>query len=920
MENNYIKEDYKNLQNFVENEISNINLIKEIMKIFLKDISIIKEDILTTPEIQNGPFYFLNQLLKNLVSNIKNNIVELNDFINSIDNLINSFKFAADKKINIINEIESNLLESKNNFINKKIEYLNLIKESEKKEKNEKKIFFTKKKENINNKEISSKKDENIFKSSMKENYNLLYQYEINKMKEIIEENKTKYNDIFKEIGAISTSLKLSIKDCLIKFSKNITNFSEFFNVLSKDLMTNVGSINNEENIPLKAKFTFSFEELSINEKLEDKEINNEKRKLFNFFNKRKTVTLFSKINLNNNKSDILSRYDSEKGFEDKIEKFNKEFMDNIIKTLVGENELKSKDFIDLCNILAINKSKQDNIYADIFLNKIKKYYKHRVITLKNKNNFIHLSNIMNILCLNYKTNNNILMLIIEVSQMIKYKSEYVYKIIQRKNEFFSTKTLWQQLIDYDLINDLNEFVDDLINNNERKSIKEDKEDKKIYELLDLNKKIVNYKKLNNSQKKELVQYGKKKICNILSKSILGMCCFLVPEKVINEIIVFYGIQFKFEYELKCYLKNIMLIKNIKIRNNIKYCPDKEEITNNKIICISSIAKFYQIKDYSLFLRLNKELYPNLRKNIFLNLLSDEKLSINSHLLLWKEYLKIEKFKKEFKYKDIKELIYISPDKDTINEELGESKNINVIEKDLLRTKFISQNKDKLKILKTILISFLFLFPKIGYCQGMHYIVSFLYQILDYNEEETFYYFCGFELNTKYHEIFEDDFNTLKTYCNVFEKILNINWPEIHYKFIDCHILPNLYLFSWFITIFSDYAYIFDKNNLPKFSFFIFEKFIIEGWSVIFNIGFTILEYCQYKLLSLDKDKLMFYIMNILDKEDIIKNENFETIKRLYMKNSKFINEFSINTLIEITKYEEKNKNLNENIDLMGKY
>ena len=398
------------------------------------------------------------------------------------------------------------------------------------------------------------------------------------------------------------------------------------------------------------------------------------------------------------------------------------------------------------------------------------------------------------------------------------------------------------------------------------------------------------------------------------------MCCFLVPEKVINEIIVFYGIQFKFEYELKCYLKNIMLIKNIKIRNNIKYCPDKEEITNNKIICISSIAKFYQIKDYSLFLRLNKELYPNLRKNIFLNLLSDEKLSINSHLLLWKEYLKIEKFKKEFKYKDIKELIYISPDKDTINEELGESKNINVIEKDLLRTKFISQNKDKLKILKTILISFLFLFPKIGYCQGMHYIVSFLYQILDYNEEETFYYFCGFELNTKYHEIFEDDFNTLKTYCNVFEKILNINWPEIHYKFIDCHILPNLYLFSWFITIFSDYAYIFDKNNLPKFSFFIFEKFIIEGWSVIFNIGFTILEYCHDKLLSLDKEKLMFYIMNILDKEDIIKNENFETIKRLYMKNSKFINEFSINTLIEITKYEEKNKNLNENIDLMGKY
>ena len=147
-------------------------------------------------------------------------------------------------------------------------------------------------------------------------------------------------------------------------------------------------------------------------------------------------------------------------------------------------------------------------------------------------------------------------------------------------------------------------------------------------------------------------------------------------------------------------------------------------------------------------------------------------------------------------------------------------------------------------------------------------MVAFLYQLLDYNEEETFYYFCGFILHTKYHELFEDDFNTLKTFFNAFEKILNINWPEIYYKFIDSQIEPGFYLSSWFTTLFSDNADIFDKNNLPKFSFFIINKFIIEGWSVIFNCEFTILEYYYDQLLKLDKDSLLSFIMNILDKEN----------------------------------------------------
>ena len=303
---------------------------------------------------------------------------------------------------------------------------------------------------------------------------------------------------------------------------------------------------------------------------------------------------------------------------------------------------------------------------------------------------------------------------------------------------------------------------------------------------------------------------------------------------------------------------------------------------------------------------------------MFIDLLLDNNLSIDSHILLWKEYLEIDKLKKKFKYKDIKEVIYISLDKEEINEEIREEKNIMVIQKDLLRTKFLFEHKEHFNKFKSILISFIFLFPKIGYCQGMHYIVQFLFQILNYDEEETFYFFCAILLNTKYHEIFEDDFDTLKRFFQIFEKILNIKRPEIYYKFMDCKIITNTYLSAWFITLFTETITIFDKNNIPKFAFFVIEKFIIEGWSAIFNCGFTLLEYCYDKIMLLEQEKLLYFIMNIFETEEILKNENFEKARVLYLKNSKFLNEFYIDKLIDITKFEEKNQYLNEIIDIIG--
>ena len=134
---------------------------------------------------------------------------------------------------------------------------------------------------------------------------------------------------------------------------------------------------------------------------------------------------------------------------------------------------------------------------------------------------------------------------------------------------------------------------------------------------------------------------------------------------------------------------------------------------------------------------------------------------------------------------------------------------------------------------------------------------------------------------------------------------------------MDNDLVTNSYSSSWFITLFTDNVFIFDKNNPPKFVFFIIEKFIIEGWSAIFNCGFTLIEYCYDKIMSLEKENLMTYVMNILNKEEILKDENYEIAKELYLKNSILINEFFIEKLIEITKFEENNKFFNEASNLL---
>ena len=97
-----------------------------------------------------------------------------------------------------------------------------------------------------------------------------------------------------------------------------------------------------------------------------------------------------------------------------------------------------------------------------------------------------------------------------------------------------------------------------------KEEIKKTANDKKTNYIINLglDKKINKYNSFNDKQKKELEQNSYEKICLILSKGIVSMCSFLVPESTINNIIKLYNDKFNFSKSTLAYFQNILYINN----------------------------------------------------------------------------------------------------------------------------------------------------------------------------------------------------------------------------------------------------------------------------------------------------------------------------------------------------------------------
>ena len=204
---------------------------------------------------------------------------------------------------------------------------------------------------------------------------------------------------------------------------------------------------------------------------------------------------------------------------------------------------------------------------------------------------------------------------------------------------------------------------------------------------------------------------------------------------------------------------------------------------------------------------------------------------------------------------------------------------LETIQLDVVRT-FFEENQDLMREkIKNILLCLSEVYPKVGYCQGMHHICQFLLEITNNKENDAFNIFSAIISKTSYEQIVIDDFKLMKKFFYVFDRLINIYLPDLYVINKSNNIGACFYISPWFITLFT-MRY---QKNQTKILLRIFDMFILDGWICIVRIGLIMLKYYQNDLVKMKYEELLQFLINELkDKYDFFGNYNYDKFMEMY--------------------------------------
>ena len=788
--------------------------------------------------------------------------------------------------------------------------------------------------ENINN-------DDFIKIKSQRDNAAQVYQYEVNQTNQLYNLYNQQYRNIQQKLLANEESRMSFIKDCMHKSSMYINDFQK----LQNELIENIKSLNSKININneierIKKNFKFSiYGERFIKEEF----------KPYISLNK-------NHLNNENNFQIINSRLDN--NLEANSEN---NFLSSFIKQICSEKEVDVSYISKIMNIIY-----EDNNFSKEFVDYFISVKKSPFFILLNMNNLLHLSNILNTISLNYdKSNKDVFTVnfaIIFLSQKTycyipEKKEKYYLCAILSQNKFYLTKTFWAELIEDKLIKKLEEHVEhlmkiDIIRQEEESSAQKimkgffnlknsiydalnleennNNTQKYLLEQIGISKKIIGYKKLPEFKKPYLDQFAQNEINNILKEFIIHISNFnLKNENAINMIIEiatklklsnekmsYYASSIEaWSYSIKKRLPLQKINPQIKVKIKdlkekridliLSKYPIKEKISEikeeQKLLIVIESAKFLPLNNQINIFLLSKYYYKNARKEIFKDFLDRKNLSLNEKIKIWYCLLKITETKKKYNYKEIIEKIKNDKTKSLIPNNVLE-----IIKLDVRRTSFKNNIEENKELLSNILKGIAFIKPKLNYCQGMNFIASFIFHLLE-NEEESFYLMTSIVEQTEFSSIFMEDLQRLKTFFFIFDKLINIYVPEVYQVFNSSNVTVDYFCPPWFLTLFSNTVHFIDKDNAPKVILKIWDDFFLKGWKALMITGLSIIKNFENELIKLKYDEILHFLVNNILKSQFFQNDFYDEYIRLSRKELKLSKKIILN-LTTLYQYEKKDK------------
>ena len=667
--------------------------------------------------------------------------------------------------------------------------------------------------------------------------------------------------------------------------------------------------------------------------------INNNKKFTNNNFGK----LSINEINLNNS---MLIEYNQRFfEFDKNSEKMALDQNDSLVyKNLFDNNPLNVNHKLFS---LFENKLRNDSKFATTILDKMLcEYFQTKIYhQFKNKDQFYRVSQVLTDICMNkdlanYSSPNfDINFVIIYIAERgffldEKNKRKYLCSVLGEKGNIFKEKEFWKNLLIFKINSSIKKLTDkemkeDLKEKNKKKS----KVQGAVKFLIDIGTKgsAKQAKKLKKIKEKKEKELRYKALISILKEFVSHFPNFNLDMPICNDIVMEIGTEYNLEKDEIMYLisfinSNMYCIKN----NNMKQKPKSKYLINkindsknikqkHLLLILNCCFMFLYPKDYINLIRVNKFFKNMSEKTIFKHIFlkSDNSplcinlFDVNKHIELWLYYLKYNK----------KSLIYGEQRKKILEEKLV-TQFIDIINLDVDRTFFDTNQDENRQKLKNILMTLSICNPNIGYCQGMSFIGQFLLVITKYDEERSFDVFSALITKANYGNLMIDNFEQMKKYFYVFERLINIYLPDLDIILKKNNVSASYYITPWFITLFTNSF----CTNHTKLLMRIFDMFVFDGWICIIRIGLLLLKHYQSFLIEMKFEEILQFLINELkEKYDFFNNSNYDKFIELYheMKIPKGLvinieNEYELNKKVEKIKQnylESNSSDLSSNDD-----
>ena len=824
----------------------------------------------------------------------------------SINNVYKSFESFIDNSHNFMLSMENDLLKPLDDFIDNQLNFYN-------KNLNKMKYIYN---DYLNNKSILDNSKNNYYHSSYESN-----QSDVKEIKNSIFRGENDVNtkrDNFIRNKMIARNDEFIYKYEVVKYNKNIAEYNDEYNLLIDNILnlekTKVHFVNSLLNKFKKylndyVKMINNF----INEidKFSSKEIGDQEIKL-----QSKYFTKYRDEKKDKKESRIPKiNYMSYQSYLDKY-KPNNEQLSSLKDTIINprlkldENALNNmmKEFVN--NLLEENDIGQEKV-ANIFellyypnydagkklLNYLNEKRGMSSIVFLNLKNLEYLANILGFISLHendvFKEQFELNLKIIFIAERIFYKkkitNDKIYlSALLSKNRYYRTKQFWRNIVELKLANKLDDHIDRLKNLKIKDKQKKGRfsnwfysdSKKSFLAKTRIVKLIKNYDSLDSEQIELIEKMASQEMQTIIRENIPIFANFNFPSELCLDLIAELTEEYRVGKDNIKFFVTYFNVSNYTIRklipnekgNSINIYKQFVSISeiNKKLKLFKNIVPFLNFKDYNNLLLCSKLFHKKLSKTIYKYILKQKNLSPKIRLSIWHNILGISALKKEYNYKGVLS-------------KANEEKVKHEIELDVIRTTVgdVENPEETRAQITNVLYAVSQLNGKTKYCQGMNFIVQFLYE--KFGEEEAFYIFLSFFKNTDYKLIFEKDLEELKILFYVFRRVISLLEPELSSYFNRNAVDVNFFVPPWFITLYtSSHQNFKGENDNSQILLRILDNFIVSGLKSLMEVGCVALHSYENVLMSKRYEDMMQFLINDMLRSDFFSKKNTEFVENFF--------------------------------------